>query len=239
MLIIPAIDLKDSTVVRYVQGRYEKKVYSKDPVKVAGHWVRHGAEFLHIVDLDGAFSGVPKNLKIVKEIAKSVNIPVEFGGGVRSIKAIRDVLSAGVFRAVLGTKAVADKKFLKKAFDEFGDRIIIGIDAKDKKVMVKGWKTGYRNIAALDFALSLKEIGFKEFIYTDTLKDGTLQGPNVKEIKSLLAKTGLRIVASGGVAKLSDLSVLKSLEKSGVSSVIIGKALYEGAFTLERALEYS
>ena len=237
MLIIPAIDLQGGSVVRLVQGYKEKKVYSQDPVKVAKFWVKQGAKFLHIVDLDGAFSGTPKNLKIVKEIVRAIKIPVEFGGGVRSIDAIKSILKLGVARVVLGTRAVEDKEFLKKAFVKFKDQIIVGVDAKEDKVMVKGWKTGYKNTDALEFSLYLKEIGFKELIYTDTLKDGTLSGPNIGELKKLLKITGLKVIASGGVAKLGDLDRLRKLEKEGLSGVIIGKALYEGRFTLPQALK--
>ncbi len=239
MLIIPAIDLKDGMVVRYVQGRYDKKVYSKDPVKAARHWVKQGAKFLHIVDLDGAFSGNSKNLAIVKKIAKSISIPVEFGGGVRSLKAIKDILGSGIYRVVLGTKAVENSVFLEKAFSRFGDKVIVGIDAKEGKVMTRGWKKGHKNVEALSFALKLKKLGFKEFIYTDTLKDGTLSGPNIKEVKAVLKSSGLNIIVSGGISKLEDVSRLKQLERNGVSAVIIGKALYEGLFTLPQALKYS
>jgi phosphoribosylformimino-5-aminoimidazole carboxamide ribotide isomerase len=236
MLIIPAIDLQDGSVVRLVQGYKEKKVYSKDPVRVAKSWVKQGAKFIHLVDLDGAFSGSPKNLKSVKDILRAIKIPVEFGGGVRSIEAIKSILKLGVARVVLGTKAVEDGGFLKKAFAKFGAKIIVGVDAKNGKVMVKGWKSGYKNTDALEFSLYLKQIGFKEMIYTDTLKDGMLSGPNIKELKRLLKLTGLKIVASGGISKLGDLDKLEKLSKLGLSGVIIGKALYEGRFTLPQAL---
>jgi phosphoribosylformimino-5-aminoimidazole carboxamide ribotide isomerase len=237
MLIIPAIDLQNGSVVRFVQGYKGKKVYSDDPVKVAESWVKQGAKFLHIVDLDGAFTGISKNLKSVKDIVRAVKIPVEFGGGVRSIKKIESILKLGVARVVLGTKAIEDKRFLKDAFAGFGDKIIVGVDAKKGKIMVKGWKAGYKNTDALGFSLYLKKTGFKELIYTDTLKDGTLSGPNIRELKKLLKITGLKIIASGGVSKLSDLDKLKSLGKDGLSGVIIGKALYEGRFTLAKALQ--
>jgi len=239
MLIIPAIDLKDGCVVRFVQGRSHKKVYSKDPLKVAKHWVAQGAKFLHIVDLDGAFSGKPKNLGVVKEIAKQIKVPVEFGGGVRDIGAIEDVLKAGVARVVLGTQAVEDKEFLIKAFKKFKNKVIVGVDAANGQIMVRGWKTGYKNTEAANFSLYLKKLGFRELIYTDTLKDGTLTGPNIKELKKLLKLTGLKIIASGGVSSLEDLHRLKGLEKDGVSAVIVGKALYEGKFTLPQALKFS
>ena len=239
MLIIPAIDLKDGCVVRYVQGKSNKKVYSRDPLKVAKHWVKQGAKFLHIVDLDGAFTGIPKNLEAVKEIARQVKVPVEFGGGLRKIETINDVLNAGVARVVLGTRAVEDKDFLKKAFGKFKNKIIVGVDAKDGEVMVRGWKAGHKNTDAVDFSLALKKLGFSELIYTDTLKDGTLTGPNIKEIKKLLKLTGLKIIASGGISSLEDLHKLKVLEIDGVSGVIVGKALYEGKFTLPQALKFS
>jgi phosphoribosylformimino-5-aminoimidazole carboxamide ribotide isomerase len=239
MIIIPAIDLKDGCVVRYVQGRTDKKVYSKDPLKTAKHWVRQGAEFLHIVDLDGAFSGVPKNIDLVKEIAKSINIPVEFGGGVRDMETITSLLDADVKRVILGTKVVEDKRFLENVLKKFKDRVIIGVDAKENKVMIKGWKDASSAEDLTTFVKLLKEKGCNEIIYTDTLKDGTLTGPNIKGIKSLLKETGIKIIASGGISCLEDLRKLKLLEKQGVTGVIVGKALYEGKFTLAEALKFS
>ncbi len=239
MLIIPAIDLKDGLVVRFVQGRFKKKVYSQDPVGVACLWKELGAKFLHIVDLDGAFTGSPKNIKKLKEIIKSVSIPLEFGGGVRSLKTIEKLLNLGVRRVVLGTKAVENSGFLKKAFFNFKDRIIVGVDTKDERVMVKGWKAGSKYANSLEFCLYLKSLGFKELIYTDILKDGTLSGPNIKGIKKILKSIKIKVIASGGVSNLKDLSRLKKLEKEGLSGVIIGKALYEGRFPLKEALRLS
>ena len=231
------MDLKDGHVVRYVQGRRDKKVYSQDPVKTAKHWVRAGAKFLHVVDLDGAFTGVIKNLDAVKEIARSVDVPVEFGGGVRSLAVIEELLKAGIKRVVLGTRAIEDSSFLKKAFDKFKEKIIVSLDAKGENLLIEGWKDSdkERNIAL--FAGALKKMGFKEVIYTDVMKDGTLSGPNIKSIKTLLKKTGLHIIASGGISRLEDIFKLKKLEKEGLSGVIIGKALYEGRFTLTQALQ--
>lgn len=239
MLIIPAIDLQDGCVVRLVQGKSSKKVYSKDPLKVARHWQAQGAKFLHIVDLDGAFTGTPKNLEAVKNIARQIKIPVEFGGGLRKIETIQEALGAGVARVVLGTKAVEDTEFLAKALRKFKNKIIVGVDAKDGLVVVRGWKTGHKNTDAVEFSLYLKKLGFSELIYTDALKDGTLTGPNIKEIKKLLKATGMKIIASGGISSLEDLHKLKGLEKEGVSGIIIGKALYEGRFTLPQALRFS
>ena len=239
MLIIPAIDLKDGCVVRYVQGKLNKKVYSKDPIKTARHWVKNGAEWLHIIDLDGAFSGIPKNLNIVKEIAKSIDVPIQFGGGVRDLKMVKTALDAGIGRVILGTRAVEDKAFLKKSFVKFNNKVIISIDAKKGKVMTKGWKEVNKGYDALTLARELKGLGFSEAIYTDTLKDGTLSGPNLSSIKAILKGSGLNIIASGGISSLEDISNLKKLQKQGVVGVIVGKALYEGRFTLKDALEYS
>jgi len=237
MLIIPAIDLKDGCVVRYVQGKLNKKVYSRDPVKTAKHWAIQGAQMIHVVDLDGAFSGEPLNIGIVKEIAANVNVPIQFGGGVRKSETIKTLIEAGVSRVILGTRAIEDDKFLKKAYKDFGDKVIISLDAKDDSLATKGWKETAKKVKVLDFALRLKKMGFKEVVYTDTLKDGTLKGPNILGIKNLLKATGLKVIASGGMSSLEDVRKLKILEKSGLVGVIIGKALYEGKFTLPQAIK--
>ncbi len=238
-MIIPAIDLRKGKVVRLFQGKFnQEKVYSRDPVKVAKHWARQGAQFLHIVDLDGALSGTPKNLNVVKEISGRVGIPFEFGGGIRSMETISQLLGLGAQRVVLGTKAASDARFLKKAWKKFGEKIIVSIDAKAAKVLTQGWSCGAAK-TTLNFAQELKEIGFKQVIYTDISRDGALRGPNIKGIKELLEKTGLNVIASGGVAVLGDLVKLKKLEKQGLAGVIVGKALYEGRFTLTEALKTS
>jgi len=237
MLIIPAIDLRGGKVVRLFQGKFDQeKIYSSDPVKVAKYWARQGAKFLHIVDLDGASSGSPKNLEVLKKIISQVGIPVEFGGGVRSLETISKLLSLGVQRVVLGTKAASDAEFLRQAWKRFGEKIIVSIDAKSDKVFTQGWN---RKVSKTTFAFAkeLKKIGFKQLIYTDISKDGTLSGPNILGIKKLLKETGLNVIASGGVANLKDLVNLNKLEKQGVKGVIIGKALYELKFTLTQALK--
>ncbi|MDD5691922.1 MAG: 1-(5-phosphoribosyl)-5-[(5-phosphoribosylamino)methylideneamino]imidazole-4-carboxamide isomerase [Candidatus Omnitrophica bacterium] len=236
MLIIPAIDLRGGKVVRLFQGMFNReKVYSNDPVKAAKHWARQGAQFLHIVDLDGALKGVPKNLKAVKDISAKVGIPFEFGGGVRSIEMISKLLELGAQRVVLGTRAASDPAFLKRAKKKFGEKIIVSIDAKEGKVLTEGWNLGGAK-TALNFAAEIKKAGFKQLIYTDISRDGTLSGPNIKGVKELLEKTGLKVIASGGVSGLDDLAKLKKLEKKGVIAVIVGKALYEGRFTLAEAI---
>lgn len=236
MLIIPAIDLKAGKVVRLFQGKFDcKKVYSDDPVKIAKDWARQGAKFLHIVDLDGALHGAPKNLKVLKEIIKQAGIGVEFGGGVRSMETISKLLGLGVERVILGTKAAGDEKFLKKAWKKFGKKIIVSIDAKRGHVLTQGWNRAASK-TTLDFARQLKKIGFKQVIYTDVSRDGTLAGPNIPGIKELLSASGLNVIASGGVSGLEDLVKLNKLKTRGLAGVIVGKALYEGKFTLAEAL---
>jgi phosphoribosylformimino-5-aminoimidazole carboxamide ribotide isomerase len=240
MLVIPAIDLEDGCVVRFVQGRHDKKIYSRNPVKTAKHWVKQGAKLLHIVDLDGAITGIPGNLGVLKKIARNIGVPIQFGGGVRKIETIRSLLNDyGVSRVVLGTKAVSDKAFLKKAFKEFKSKIIASIDAKQETVLTEGWRSAEKKIGVIEFAKFLKSIGFKQVIYTDTLKDGTLSGPNIRAIKALIKESGLNVIASGGVSMLEDIFKLKKLEKQGVTAVIVGKALYEGRFTLAEAIKLS
>jgi len=237
MLIIPAIDLRDGKVVRLFQGKFsQEKVYSADPVKVAKYWAKQGAKFLHIVDLDGASSGALKNIEVLKKIIGQVGIGIEFGGGVRSIKTISMLLGLGVQRVILGTRAANDAKFLKQAWKKFGERIIVSIDAKLGKVQTQGWNCSATK-TTLAFAQELKAIGFEQLIYTDISKDGTLAGPNIAGIKEILKKTQLKVIASGGVSSLKDLSKLVKLQKQGVSGVIVGKALYEGKFTLVEALK--
>jgi len=237
MLIIPAIDLKDGCVVRFVQGHKDKKVYSKDPIKTARHWWRAGSRLIHIVDLDGAATGIPSNLDMVKQIAKTIATPIQFGGGIRKVEMIKKLLEAGIYRIVLGTKAIEDKAFLKKVFHDFKERVIVSIDTREGNILIKGWQSTSGKSDTLGFIHSLKEIGFKRFIYTDVSKDGTLNGPNIKDLKMLLKETGMKIIASGGISSLNDISRLKLMEKQGLEGIIIGKALYEGRFTLSQALK--
>ncbi|MCX7927493.1 MAG: 1-(5-phosphoribosyl)-5-[(5-phosphoribosylamino)methylideneamino]imidazole-4-carboxamide isomerase [Candidatus Omnitrophica bacterium] len=234
MLIIPAIDLKDGKVVRLFQGRPSaQKVYSRNAAVIAKHWQKQGAQLIHVVDLDGALTGNIVNIGSLKEILKSVDIPVEFGGGVRDIITIKNLLKQGVSRVVLGTKAIEDKEFFKAAFEKFGDKVIVSIDVKDGKVTTNGWQK-ISTIGAIEFAYWLKEIGICKVIYTDITKDGTLRGCNFGGIKEFIEQTALKVIASGGVSSLNDIQQLCLI--CGVEAVIIGKALYENKFTLKEAV---
>ncbi len=188
------------------------------------------------MDLDGASSGLVKNIEVLKKIVQQVGLGVECGGGVRDIETISRLLDLGVQRVILGTRAASDEKFLKQAFKKFGEKIIVSIDAKDGQVLTQGWNR-QASKTVLAFAAELKAIGFKQLIYTDISKDGTLSGPNIAGVKELLKETQLNLIASGGVAQLKDLTRLSKLKKQGLSGVIIGKALYEGKFTLVEALK--
>ncbi|RJP28917.1 MAG: 1-(5-phosphoribosyl)-5-[(5-phosphoribosylamino)methylideneamino]imidazole-4-carboxamide isomerase [Candidatus Omnitrophota bacterium] len=238
MLIIPAIDIMQGKVVRLVQGKTGKTVYSSDPVMTAKHWQRQGAKLLHLVDLDGAIKGKMQNFRYVQEIARAVSIPVEFGGGIRTQADIKRLLDAGIYRVVLGTRAI-EAKFLEKVLKKYKDRVIVSVDARQDSVLIKGWKKGAARVSVDKLLKSLKKSGLKEIIFTDVNMDGTLKGPNIKKLKQLLKTHRIRIIASGGVSCLQDLMRLKMLEKDGLSGVIIGKALYEAKFTLPEAAKYS
>ncbi|MFH1578286.1 MAG: 1-(5-phosphoribosyl)-5-[(5-phosphoribosylamino)methylideneamino]imidazole-4-carboxamide isomerase [Candidatus Omnitrophota bacterium] len=237
MLIIPAIDLKDKKVVRLRQGRFDQKTtYSANPINTARHWEKQGAQYLHVIDLDGAKSGKVCHLDIIKKMVKSVSMPIEFGGGLRQHKTIKQVLDCGVSRVILGTK-LQDESFLRTAFKKFKQRIIISIDAQDNMVRLQGWQKDYKKLGILQLINKLQDIGFNQIIYTDIARDGTLKGPNIKMIKQILEKSHLSVIASGGISSLADLFKLKSLSKHGLSGVIVGKALYEAKFTLKAAIK--
>lgn len=227
MLLYPAIDLMGGQAVRLKQGRAtDKTVYSDDPVAVAREWESRGGDWLHIVDLDAAFSGKHANLGIVRDICTAVSIPVQMGGGMRDEESIRLALDAGVSRAVIGTKAAEDPDFVRRAVEKFrGERIAVGIDARDGKVAVKGWAetTG---VGALHLAAELGQTGIGALIYTDIATDGMLQGPNLPAMTAMVAAAGCPVIASGGVSSASDIAALGRIE--GLSGVIIGKALFDG-----------
>lgn len=238
MLIIPAIDLRNGKCVRLVEGKVDKEtIYSDRPAEMATRWEFKGAKFLHLVDLDGAFAGEPKNLEAIKEILNTVKIPCELGGGIRDLATIEMYLELGINRVILGTAAIANPELVAEACQRFGsDRIVLGVDAKNGRVAIHGWDaTATKTAVAL--ALEMKKHGVSRIIYTDISRDGTLQGPNLVSTRELAEITGLAITASGGISGPDDIVAVKALETYGVDSVIVGKALYDGRLELEEALE--
>lgn len=237
MLIIPAIDLKDGRCVRLTQGRKsDVKVYDEDPVEIAKNFEADGARMLHVVDLDGAFEGVvSRNRKTVRRIIRSVEIPVQFGGGLRSVHDVQQMIEFGAAQVVIGTLAAESPETLEKFVQLFGFRIAVGIDARDGYVVTRGWEK-QELLSSVDLARRVADTGVDRIVYTDVSRDGTLQGVNLEQTCAIARESGLRVTASGGVSSLADIDLLKAAANCGVDSVIIGKALYEGRFTLQDAL---
>ncbi len=235
MLVIPAIDLRGGSCVRLVHGDPSKEtVYSSDPVEMARKWVSEGAKRLHLVDLDAAL-GTGSNLDAVYRIKKTVGCEVEFGGGLRSLDFLKQVMDKGVDRAIIGTALFSDSAWVSEGMTLFGARLMAGVDARDGEVKLKGWKAG-SGIKLPEALATVKSMGFREIIFTDISKDGTLTGPNIEATRSVMKMTGLAVYASGGMSSLKDISALKVLEKEGLAGCILGKALYDGRMTLKDAL---
>ncbi len=235
MLIIPAIDLKGGRCVRLWQGKEDKEtVYSEDPLAVARMWVKKGAQRLHIVDLDGAFRGKPVHLEIVEKIAREVDVPIEFGGGIREKAILDDVFSKGIDYAILGTRALSFD-FVRDACLKFEDKIIISVDMRQDKVLAEGWKKE-SSVKPKDLVKDLVKAGVKTIIFTDITRDGTLRGVNTKLIQEFLQTANVEVIIAGGVASLEDIEELAQLGDRGPAGVIIGKALYDGRVKLEEAL---
>ena len=237
MLIIPAIDLQQGKCVRLAQGRKEAAIiYKGDPIEVARSFESDGARMLHVVDLDAAFSDDPStNRRLLGEIIQAIEIPVQFGGGLRSLADVKRVIKLGVTRVVIGTLAVESTETLKELVRSFGsDRIAVGIDARDGEVMVRGWEREAK-IRTVELAHEVAKAGVERIIYTDVARDGMLAGVNIEQTLLLARESGLKVTASGGVSSLNDIKRLNELSAFGVDSVIVGKALYEGRFTLKEA----
>ncbi|MFA6540910.1 MAG: 1-(5-phosphoribosyl)-5-[(5-phosphoribosylamino)methylideneamino]imidazole-4-carboxamide isomerase [Bacteroidota bacterium] len=234
ILILPAIDLREGRCVRLVQGAEgTEKIYSDDPVQMAILWRGENAKTLHVVDLDGAFQGSMKNLDVLRKMIEAIDIPIQVGGGIRTYEQVKQLFDSGIYRVVLGTAAIDDPDLVSRCVKEFGQRkIVVGIDAKNGVVMTKGWKEN-TGIEAVSLALNMKQLGVCRVVYTDISRDGMLTGPNFDAIKEMAVKTGLRVTASGGVSGFEDLMKLQELEKFGVDSVIVGKALYENKFSCQ------
>ncbi|MBR5156236.1 MAG: 1-(5-phosphoribosyl)-5-[Clostridia bacterium] len=233
MRIYPAIDIKDGKCVRLTQGSFsDVTVYGDEPVEIAKQWEECGAEFLHTVDLDGAQKGSGINRKIIIKIAQALKIPVQTGGGIRTIEDIRELIDGGVSRVILGTVAVKNPELVEEAVKEFGDKIAVGIDAKDGFVAISGWEE-VSSVSALNLAEQMCKKGVKTIIYTDIATDGMLSGPNITAMKQMADSVSADIIASGGVGSTDDIL---SLISTGVEGVIVGKALYAGKVDLKDAI---
>lgn len=233
MKIYPAIDIKDGNCVRLLQGRFsDVTVYGDNPAETAKKWESEGGEFIHVVDLDGALKGHGVNADAIKEICKSVSVPVQTGGGIRTMEDIEAKLDCGIARVIIGTKAVSDSEFVKRAVDKYGDKIVIGIDAKDGMVAIEGWeKTS--EFTAVEFAKKMVNIGVKTIVYTDIATDGTLKGPNIAAMSEMVKTVDADIIASGGIGSIEHI---KSLIPTDVEGVIVGRALYTGNVDLRDAI---
>lgn len=225
MILLPAIDIRNGNCVRLKQGDYtQEKIYHESPIAVAMEWERQGAEYLHIVDLDGAKTGTPANQKAIQSIIEHTSLPIQVGGGMRSMQTIDSYINMGISRVVIGTAAIQQWSFLQQALERFGDKIAVSIDARNGYAATDGWLET-SEVRATDFIKKLEHIGVATIIYTDILKDGMLSGPNVGELEAIQAAASIQVIASGGVTTSEDIEQLTSL---GLYGAIIGKALYDG-----------
>lgn len=235
MILYPAIDLKDGQCVRLLRGDMEQAtVFGDDPAAQARSFVEAGCRWLHLVDLDGAFAGAPRNARAVEAILSAVDIPVQLGGGIRDMATIEAWLAKGIARVILGTAAVRDPGLVRTAAAAFPGRVAVGIDARDGMVAVEGWAET-TNLSARDLAVSFEQAGVAAIIYTDIDRDGAMQGPNVAATATLAREVSIPVIASGGVSSLADLSALKD-SGAPLDGAISGRAIYEGALDLRAAL---
>ena len=235
MKLIPAIDLMNGKCVRLLKGDFNKRTdFSKEPHEQAKYWESEGAKCIHIVDLDAAKSGLPTNDQSIKKIAKNVNIPIQIGGGIRSLERIEQLFTYGVNKVIMGTSAIENKELVKNLSNKFPRKIIIGIDAKDGKVSTRGWLK-QSDVLASDLVKEFSHFKIANFIITDINTDGTLEGTNEAFIKKILEITDIPVIASGGIGSISDLLSLTKFENFGLNGVIVGKALYESKFTISEA----
>ncbi len=234
MILFPAIDIRDGKCVRLIQGDYEQEIiYNDSPTAMAKEWEQQGAAYIHVVDLDGAKTGESSNKEAIRAIAASVSVPVQVGGGIRNMEIVDAHIASGVSRVIIGTAAIQNQQFLKEAVEKYGDKIAVSIDARGGFVATDGW-TELSDVKAVDLLQQLVEIGVKTVVYTDILKDGMLQGPNLFELEMMNNASTIDIIASGGVSTEEDIVKLRELNMYGA---IIGKALYEGKLSLVKLLE--
>lgn len=237
MKIIPAVDIIGGKTVRLVQGKYDRELsYDVPPVEAARQWEAMGAEMLHVVDLDGAREGRPVNLDTVRDITKSVNIPVEVGGGFRKEIDVKSALDNGVWRVVIGSKAFQELEFARACIQDFRERVIFSADASKFELRVQGWEEGV-DMDLFDILRKFVSFGAKELIYTDIEKDGMLSGPSVDHLERILQEVNIRLISAGGVKTVEHIKQLKKLEPLGLVGVIVGRALYEGTIDLKEAID--
>ena len=235
--VIPAVDLKGGLCVRLQQGREDAvTVYEVDPTRAALRWVGSGAEWLHVVDLDGAFHGKPRHVREISAIVRAAGIPVEVGGGLRDDTHIEEVLAAGAARAIIGTRAMEHPDELARLTKRFGEKLAVGIDARDGWVQIRGWVETTRK-RAVELAALAASVGVKTVVYTDTATDGMLGGPNLKAVAEVCDAVSCNVIASGGIAGTRDVTNLVGLGRSNLVGVVVGKALYDGAVTLGELIE--
>ena len=235
MIVIPAIDLINGQCVRLFQGKRDAvTTYSNDPGSIAEHWQSFGAQLIHIVDLDGAFTGSQANLDAIRAIRLSVEIPLQVGGGIRNIESITKIFSLGIERVIIGTAAIEDPEFMKFSCSKYPGRILIGIDAKEGKVAIKGWEK-VTSLEATEFAGRLEFAGAAGIIYTDIERDGTLSGPNVEAIRKMVESVNVQVIAAGGISGIEDIKNLMRIKN--LWGVITGKAIYSGTLDLREAIK--
>ncbi|MFC4775692.1 1-(5-phosphoribosyl)-5-[(5-phosphoribosylamino)methylideneamino]imidazole-4-carboxamide isomerase [Paenibacillus sp. GCM10023252] len=235
--IYPAIDIRGGKCVRLIQGDYNQEtVYNESPLAAAKDWEAQGGAWIHLVDLDGAKAGQPVNDAVIGEIARSVSVPVQVGGGLRKLEDVKHLISLGVSRVILGTAAIEDREFVRQVLGEYGDKVAIGIDARNGYVATRGWLET-SEVKAEELAVELAAQGASTFIFTDISRDGMMKGPNIDAIVQLAKVSGKEVIASGGVSVMQDLTNLAEYRKDGVAGAIVGKALYTGSIVLKDAIK--
>ena len=236
MILFPAIDIRNGRCVRLTEGKFEcETVFAEDPAEMAVRWADAGAEYLHVVDLDGALAGQSSNTEVIKRILAKVKIPVQVGGGIRTLANIEKMLALGVTRVILGSVAVRDPELVREACQKFPGQVVVGIDAKNGEVAVEGWGIG-GGIGAIELAKKMAAVGVEHIIFTDISRDGMLSGVNVEATAELAKASGIKVIASGGVSSLADIKALQAHAADGIEGCIIGKAIYTGALDLKEAL---
>ena len=236
MILFPAIDIRNGRCVRLTEGKFEcETVFAEDPAEMAVRWADAGAEYLHVVDLDGALAGQSSNTEVIKRILAKVKMPVQVGGGIRTLANIENMLALGVTRVILGSVAVRNPELVREACQKFPGQVVVGIDAKNGEVAVEGWGIG-GGIGAIELAKKMAAVGVEHIIFTDISRDGMLSGVNVEATAELAKTSGIKVIASGGVSSLADIKALQLHEADGIEGCIIGKAIYTGALDLKEAL---